>query len=334
MNKILFILFFYCGVNLTIGICQNYEILTYDDFERTVNNLEQEEKYIESIELTKNVLQLFPDKRFELIKELEFLNKKTERYQDNLVLWKEGHSNGFFFLLNKQMKQYEPYLSFVEFDSLVINDIKLRSQALEKSKSIYEVFLPNNYSTNTQYPLLLILHGGGSNIDKAKQRWKIDDKIESQFIVVFLQSYRHYDSKTFGWRSLDSRAHQELKGIYNEVVENYLVDKSRILIGGTSAGGTMAIELALNQIIPATGVIGFCPGKPQELIINNDRKKDIKIFMLGGELDYYLQKQKELAEIFTNEQINFKHIIVTGMEHEFPSDYEMVIKDALLYINQ
>jgi len=314
---------------LVTGYSQDYNIDSFDKYIETVNGFEEIKNYEEAIKLTNQVWNDFPDKKFELIKEMEYLNKKTNRYIDNLNLWKNGHTQGYFFLLNKQMKQYEPYLEYSIFDSLVVYDRNLRDSALKKSKSIYELFLPANYSSKQDYPLLIILHGGGSNIEKAKKRWELIDRLKSDFIIVFIQSYRHYDSKSYGWKSSDTRTHNDIKEIFSEISSNYSIDNSRIIIGGTSAGGTMALDLAFSYIIPVNGLIIFCPGIPKDFTIKHDLIESIKVYMLAGQDDYYQPKQLEMIDIFAKNRVDYRYKIIEGMGHGFPKEYEPIIIDAL-----
>ena len=65
------------------------------------------------------------------------------------------------------MKQFEPYLEFSEFDSIVKKDGALRAAAIEEAETLFEVVPPENYQAGKKYPLFMILHGGGS--DMAKQ---------------------------------------------------------------------------------------------------------------------------------------------------------------------
>ncbi len=306
---------------------------TFHEFLREVNHLEEQKNYTAAIELSRSVWPLFPDNRFELIKELEFLYEKTGQYENNLSLWEEGHAGGYFFLLNRRMKKYEPYLHFSVFDNLVSRDSLLRETALKESKSIYQIANPESIPSSGRLPLLIILHGGGSSLEKAMQRWRLFPVLKSKLLVVFIQSYLHYDSQSFGWRSGDDRIHREIRAIFSEIAGKFPVDTSRVLLGGTSAGGTMALDLAFRNIIPVSGIIAFCPGRPREFNPDSISNKKIQIFMLGGENDYYLPRQKELAQLFRQAGIQYIHQIVPGMGHEFPSSYVQVLTEALNWFN-
>ncbi|MBN2415544.1 alpha/beta fold hydrolase [bacterium] len=314
--------------------CNNDQtIRTYDEFEIAVNSLESEERYEEAIGLTHRTRKQLPEHEFTFIKELEYLNGKTGRYKENLDLWKEGHERGYFFLLNTRLPRFEPYLQFPQFDSLAATDARLRAEALKTSKTIYSTRLPDDYHEDSCYPLLILLHGGGSSLEKAQERWRLLNVMKAGYIVVFLQSYLHYDSESFGWRSGDTRAREDVSRIYRDLVSELAVDTSRIILGGTSAGGTMAFDLAFRKIIPVEGVIGFCPGRPAGLEMRDLSGSRVRVYMLGGETDFYLDRQKELAALFDDAGIPYIHTVVPGMGHEFPDHYQRFMSAALEYIS-
>lgn len=317
--------------NISFVSGQNFKNNTFIDLENNITELENSERYEEAISLIENVKDRFPEKEFELIKELTYLYDKVGKYEMNLKLWKYGHTKGYFFLLNERVINYNSYMKLSDFDSIIIKNAVIREAALKKSKLIYKVIKPDNFRDQDHYPLFFILHGGGSNLEKVMNRWKPLPGKEYNFITVFLQSYLNYDSKNFGWRSSDKRIYNDIRNCFSEITEVYNIDTSLIVIGGTSAGGTMAIDIAFNNIIPVSGIIGFCPGKPRDFKLSKTNKK-IKIYMLGGEHDFYLEMQKEMAELFNQVGLFYKHIIVPGMGHEFPATYQENIKEALNYI--
>ena len=80
----------------------------------------------------------------------------------------------------------------------------------------------------------------------------------------------------------------------------------------------MVFDLAFNNILSVQGIIGFCPGKPRNFDVNIINNKDIKLYMLGGETDFYLERQKQMAELFEQAGIAYIHDIIPGMGHAFP----------------
>lgn len=313
---------------------QDRGVDAYPEFQRKVNSLEKQGQYRKALQLTRRVFNHYPEREFDLMKELIYLHEKTDQLRLNISLWSEGHEKGYFFLLDSRIKRYKPYLDFEKFHDLAEKDQALRAAALAKAETVYKLVLPENYSPGVSYPLLIIMHGGGSNLVKVQERWELIPEISSDYLICFIQSYRHYDSETFGWSPGDRRTRQDIRNIYDDIVLSCPVDTSRVYLGGTSAGGTMALDLAFCGILPVSGIIAFCPGKPGDLDLSSMKNRYPAIFMLGGEQDHYLPRQKELALLFKDAGIRFTHEIVPGMGHGFPEQYRNVMTRALQFLQE
>ncbi len=68
---------------------------------------------------------------------------------------------------------------------------------------------------------------------------------------------------------------------------------------GNSDGGAMAVQTAVNQAIPVSGHILFCPGIPLNLRAEKISGSLLGICMLKRETDHYLPRQKPPADRFT-----------------------------------
>ncbi len=312
------------------------ESISYDVFYDTILKLEKKECYDSALILVEDNFDQYLEQEFELMKELEYLYRKTEQYEKSLDLYAQGHEKGYFFLLHPSLPKCAPYIEYDRFNDLVKKDTELRSAALEKAKTIYDVQLPENYDPAKRYRVFLILHGGGSSLSKAKERWKIPDELKDKMITAYVQSYLYYDSNTFGWRSYDERARKDISRIYHEIVTDYAIDTTSVYIGGMSAGGIAAMDFAINQIIPVKGVFGVCPGKPQEfdaVNVSEANKSGLKIMMVAGENDPYRPKQEEMISVFEEENIPYTYIIIPEMGHDIPEDLSERWVEAMQFFN-
>ena len=110
-------------------------------------------------------------------------------------------------------------------------------------------------------------------------------------------------------------------------------DKNCLIVAGISAGGTFAIDLAIRQIIPVTGFMVFCPGIPTILSESfNLDMPGVRGYMLGGEEDHYLSRQKKMEEIFDREGLSCRHEILEGMGHQYPPEESRWIEEALYFV--
>jgi hypothetical protein len=142
---------------------------------------------------------LFMDQSFALSKEQIFLNEKLMNFEENLLVFKEGHQEGFFYFLHPAIPAYEPYLKFSGFEALLDADRKLYQMALETSSTLYQVKLSPDYKTGRSYPLFIMFHGGNSNFHLLKKHWT-EESLD-----------KHFDSESFTWRSGDLRSDRDIR---------------------------------------------------------------------------------------------------------------------------
>jgi len=308
--------------------------IVYQDFYQQLQQLEDAGNFHGALELLLERRSTFPEKYFALLKEEIYIQEKLERHEENLDLFRQGHQRGYFFFMHPALSAFKPYRDFVEFDSLSHEDLKLREEALEGSETIYKVVFPDNFSVKNVHPVCLIFHGGGSSLNRVMDHWR-SPTLNADFIRVYIQSYLHYDSQTFGWRSGDERAFRDVREIFQHVLSKHPVDSSEVFVAGMSAGATFAIDLALRQIIPVKGILAFCPGIPK--IVSDQKLKEApsaKGFILGGEDDYYLPRQKEMIQYFKKIRFTHRHEVVAGMAHHYPVNESEWIELALKYLKE
>lgn len=310
--------------------------LTYEEFMFKITGLEEKGAFVLALDFLKDHKSKFPDKYFELSKEEIFINEKLQKYADNLSIFREGYKKGFFYLIDSRIPGYKPYLELPEFKSVSEEDLMLRDKAIQESEIIYEVELPARFSGDRKWPLCLIFHGGGSNLETVMEHWH-SHVLDSNYIKIYFQSYRHYDYSTYGWISGDERADREICKILEAVKDTYPVDCSNIITAGISAGGTFAIDIALRNVIPVTAFISFCPGIPR--VKGNDSlpvltSSKLTGVIVGGEKDYYLPQQKQIIKAFHKLKNPVKHIIITDMKHEYPPDEGKLIDEAIDFITK
>ena len=263
------------------------------------------------------------------------VNEEKMMFEENLQIFREGHRKGFFYFLHPAIPRCKPYLDFSEFEALVEADRELHQEALEQARTIYQVQIPTGYSPEYDYPLFIIFHGGNSNLQKVKMHWK-EESLDQQFIKVYLQSYRCFDSESYTWRSGDPRSDNDLLGIYNEIMDAYPIDSSRVVVAGISAGANYAIGMALRGVIPVSGFLAFCPGLPGEMQSDNllsDLRSDIRGYILGGEYDFYLEEQAKLTKVFDQMGLEYLYLIEEQMYHQYPEDESMHIRRGLEFIS-
>lgn len=327
--KTITIVFILVAINVSC-FGQQHE-MTWQQFEDRINKLEQDSLYSKAMQFLEENREKVKDEWFKLSKEEIYLNEKLGNFEANLAILKDGHDKGYFYLVHPNLPKFKPYVELSGFSEISNRDMELRDKANVKSKMLFDIVTPGNFNRNKSYPVIVIFHGGGSNLKMVKEHWH-NKKIDNKFIKIYVQNYLHYDSETFGWRSGDEKAFKKLKFLFSEFQKNFQIQEDKIYVAGMSAGGTFAIDVAVRQVIPITGFITFCPGIPRILGSEHHHEiKDVKVsgYMLGGEKDYYLEKQKQMMPVFDEKEIECHHEIVQDMGHEYPQDESKWIDEAL-----
>jgi len=271
---------------------------------------------------------------FSRSKDKIFANEEERSYEQNLSIFEEGHRRGYFYFLHPALPRYEPYLKFPAFEGLAERDRQLYERALEQSSTSYHLELPVKFDNESSYPLFIIFHGGNSNLQRLRKHWNEED-LDRDFIKVYLQSYRHFDSESFTWRSGDRRTDRDLFHIYSKILKNYLIDTSQVIVAGISAGANYAIGMALRGVLPVDGILAICPGLPQVLRSGTSIDSlctDFTAYIVGGEHDFYLDFQHRLTEIFDTLEVAYRYRLVEGMGHQYPENEVTFIKEGLRFI--
>lgn len=302
------------------------------------DELEEQKQYEQAIALLESALEQFPDEQYPITERLGMLYTQTEQYEKGLEIWEYGARRGFFYCHNPRWGVYKPYEQFERFGEILETDRRLRQEALDKSNMTYQVVAPAGYTGQEPFPLFIVLHGGNRTIEQARPYWN-STRLGGEYLVAFMQSYLYYGMEGFGWSRNDERARQGLRECFEEIVERYRVDVSRVLIGGISAGAMMAIEVAIDDVLPIAGFVGVCPVKPGEEAFNADkvrkaRERGQRAVLIAGENDAALLPQaQDMVKIFEQTEFPHQFVVVSGLGHEYPGDFAERLDAALAYIS-
>lgn len=115
----------------------------------------------------------------------------------------------------------------------------------------YKVYVPAAYSGEAAVPLIVDLHGCGSNADE-EARWSRFNELAETFGLLVAypeQSSSANGSRCWNWfltehQSRDAGEPTLIAGITREVMSRWSVDPRRVYVAGISAGGAMSDIMA------------------------------------------------------------------------------------------
>jgi polyhydroxybutyrate depolymerase len=157
---------------------------------------------------------------------------------------------------------------------------------LERS---YVLYAPARLDRTRPAPLVLVLHGGGSNAAQAIRFTRMNDLADAHgFIAVYPEGVnrRWNDGRQSGLA--DRRAIDDvgfIAAVLDRVSKGYRVDPGRIFSTGISNGGFMSVRLAcdLSETISAIGVVAATMGA--DLATRCAPTRPVSVIQMNGTQD-------------------------------------------------
>ncbi len=134
------------------------------------------------------------------------------------------------------------------------------------------------------FPLLLALHGNSRNIANSIDFWR--PAIAQGWLLAVPQSSQTVWPDAFVWNDRD-RAVSEIQQHDAALAAQYPIDRSRVVVGGFSMGGGLAIWLPVSGAIEARGFVAVAPYLPdaQSLAPLLDAQPSLRGYIIVGEND-------------------------------------------------
>jgi predicted esterase len=133
-------------------------------------------------------------------------------------------------------------------------------------------------------------------------------------------------------------ARREIADAYEQVVSEYSIDTSQVVIGGFSSGGMASLDIVLDNTIPVAGFVVLCPPSLDTLLtsdkIRNARDRGVRGTLLTTEMDRRVPEQTEMVDLFRAEGLPCQFEVTPDVGHWIPDDIGARIDEALADIRK
>ena len=118
---------------------------------------------------------------------------------------------------------------------------------------LYDVFLPSDYNANANFPVVIMLHGGGGDKDVIKGFTQLNPVANALgYIAVYPQGFEPLPIGGFSWADGRGTAADNagiddigfISTLINQLISDYAIDDQRVYVAGFSNGGFMTQTLA------------------------------------------------------------------------------------------
>jgi predicted esterase len=187
-------------------------------------------------------------------------------------------------------------------------------------------------------PAVIFLHG---NMDSAQKNLEAWAHLPAEgWLVAVPQSSNALWAGAYMWTDHET-ARQELTENYQRITNQYSLDEQRLVWGGFSMGGEIALALALSGDLPASGFFLLGPGgrmmdqiEDWQPLIAQAAGRGLRGAILMGEADETIPREniRRLAELLNQGGIPTQLQTFPGLGHAYPPDFEQAAAEALAFI--
>ena len=293
-------------------------------------------EYAQAIAFLEPAFEEFPEHYFKTAFHTLFCYRGLDKLEKCVELIESSVKRGYFFTLRGEILDRVQAVDGGQ--SILAENERLKAQAQKEAKMRYEVHLPENYTPEKRHPLLLTLHCGGGhlgNIESHRHYWKPDAALKRGFIVVYVQSSHVSCSGGYSWDEDAEQHRKELGQAYDEVLANYAVDTETVIVSGFSAGGTVSIDVVVNDVLPVKGFIALGPDKPQEFTreqVEKARQRGCRGVIMEGESSADSPDLQEIETVFKELGFPYELVINQGIGHWYPADLTAKVEKAISFI--
>jgi predicted esterase len=188
--------------------------------------------------------------------------------------------------------------------------------------------------TSRPFPLLLALHGNNSNSETSVDNWR--PAVDRGWLLALPQSSQLGDFDAYVWNDRE-RAIAEVREHVATIQREYVIDPARVVVGGFSMGGGLAVWLALSGAIEARGFIAVGPylddvGLLQPLIEARQGRKLRGYIVVGDQDDPSYRISQEIVALLRSHDIACELEVHPNLGHVFPPAFDESLAKALDFI--
>ena len=186
----------------------------------------------------------------------------------------------------------------------------------DRDRSDYSLYVPENYTSDSQWPLIVCMHGGYGEGYEYIWTWLRPARTKG-YILLSPKSIGNTWSMTMG--SPDTRS---IMRMLDEVRDAYSVDPSRIYLTGLSDGGIMTYILGLERheifagIAPVAGALHMAA----DPMLRSGTGRELPIFVIHGVHDFIFPVQftRQTNDLLKQLGYNLTYEELPEWGHAFP----------------
>jgi dienelactone hydrolase len=314
-------------------------IETYQDLNRKMTEHFQAGEFQQALDLVEREGGRFPDNR----PLVDYWTMCAATRVDNRARMYEVadkfHNDGFWYgeMMWRMTPSFKLLQGEAEFERLVAKSAKIQSNDVFSRSPIMLEFSPRNASKKS--PLLITLHGNQNTANGTLPFW--NPAVDAGFVLAVPQSTQAMFKDAYIWDDLDA-SFKRVKNCFDALKKESEFDPKRVILAGHSMGGLIAIQMVMTGELPVRGFIANGPAlpfedAPEELekALASAKKNGLRGYFIMGDKDDLIERDaiRAFVEKMKSAGIPCELEIVPGATHDYHSNYDAALLNALKFVN-
>jgi poly(3-hydroxybutyrate) depolymerase len=295
-------------------------------------------EYTRALAFAQQASDRFPERAKQVFHWRICLTAVSGKQEQSLQLFKEALTQGYC---------YPPASIEKEPDLVSLRNVAAFKELLEMNNQRFaeiqaharpELLVVPSAQQATTYPLLIALHGNSSSARDTSKYWA---EITAQgWFLALPQSSQLIGPGECIWDNRE-RGSGEVREHLTALTSMYAIDQERVILGGFSNGGGLAIWLALHQSMKTRGFIALGPTlTAAELgalttLFDTQKPVGLRGYIIVGEEDTWsLETSRQIAELMQTHDLFCQVEIQADLDHSYPPHFAECVAQGLAFVEQ
>ena len=220
------------------------------------------------------------------------------------------------------------FFSFVSFAQKLPSGPQVLSfhSDVDDTEQPYGCYIPKDYSEKKAYPLVVMLHGAGSNHRLAlrrvfgKSNTATENDVEASLVFPKWKDidYIVVTPNARGTMGYQGVAEKDVWDMIADVKKRFNIDENRTYLTGLSMGGGGTLWIGLTRPDFWAAIAPVCPAPPSETIKYIDNAFNLPTYFHQGDKDpaVKVEDTRKWVENFKNAGSNVKYQEYPGVMHD------------------
>ncbi|MFC3880791.1 prolyl oligopeptidase family serine peptidase [Algoriphagus namhaensis] len=197
---------------------------------------------------------------------------------------------------------------------------------LDDTEQPYALYIPKDYDEKNAYPLMVMLHGAGSNHRLALRRVFGKSNAEGETDVEASRYFPEWEDVNYivvapyarGTAGYQGVAEHDVMQILEDVKKRFTIDENRIYLTGLSMGGGGTVWMGLTRPDIWAAIAPVCPAPPMEAmeLLGNSFNYPVHFFQGGADPVVPAEGTKRLVSGMQAEGTDVSYVEYPGVLHD------------------